>query len=202
MDLNDKEENGAEAEVSGESELSLKYGSKRQVVKGGILGFFLGLAVIVSGVSGSAVAVIFGLYEKLLYAFGNFFRRFKVCALFLLPVAIGLAAGFALGFFGVRELLNLLPFATVALFAGLMTGAYPVVTDKLKGARSTKMRAVLFAAGLIIPVLVSAVTAFTAAGSALSTIAVHISRLREKLEDNPSEPRHIVTVRGAGYRFV
>lgn len=144
--------------------MSLKYGSKRQVVKGGILGFFLGLAVIVSGVSGSAVAVIFGLYEKLLYAFGNFFRRFKVCALFLLPVAIGLAAGFALEFFGVRELLNLLPFATVALFAGLMTGAYPAVTDKLKGARPTKMQAVLFAAGLIIPVLVSAVTAFTAAG--------------------------------------
>ena len=160
------------------------------------------VTVIVPGVGGSVVAVIFGLYEKLLYAFGNVFRRFKVCALFLLPVAIGLAVGFALGFFGVRELLNLLPFATVALFAGLMTGAYPAVTDKLKGAHPTKMQAVLFAAGLIIPVLVSAVTAFTAAGSALSTIAVHISRLREKLEDNPSEPRHIVTVRGAGYRFV
>lgn len=202
MDLNDKEESGAGTKIFGENEPSLKYGSKKQVVKGGILGFFIGLAVIVPGVSGSAVAVIFGLYEKLLYAFGNFFRRFKVCALFLLPVAIGLAAGFALGFFGVRELLNLLPFVTVALFAGLMTGAYPAVTDKLKGARPTKMQAVLFAAGLIIPVLVSAVTAFTAAGSALSTIAVHISRLREKLEDNPSEPRHIVTVRGAGYRFV
>lgn len=33
------------------------------------------VTVIVPGVSGSAVAVIFGLYEKLLYAFGNFFRR-------------------------------------------------------------------------------------------------------------------------------
>ena len=75
MDLNDKEESGAGTKIFGENEPSLKYGSKKQVVKGGILGFFIGLAVIVPGVSGSAVAVIFGLYEKLLYAFGNFLRR-------------------------------------------------------------------------------------------------------------------------------
>lgn len=35
-----------------------------------------------------------------------------------------------------------------------------------------------------------------------STVAVHINRLREKLEDDPSAPKHITTVRGAGYRFV
>ena len=35
-----------------------------------------------------------------------------------------------------------------------------------------------------------------------STVSVHINRLREKLEDDPSSPTHITTVRGAGYRFV
>jgi two-component system response regulator ResD len=34
-----------------------------------------------------------------------------------------------------------------------------------------------------------------------STVTVHIRRLREKIEDNPSEPRHLVTVWGVGYRF-
>ena len=34
-----------------------------------------------------------------------------------------------------------------------------------------------------------------------ATVAVHINRLREKLEDNPSKPKHIQTVWGAGYRF-
>ncbi|HIU24973.1 MAG TPA: response regulator transcription factor [Candidatus Copromorpha excrementigallinarum] len=34
-----------------------------------------------------------------------------------------------------------------------------------------------------------------------ATVAVHINRLREKLEENPSEPRYIETVWGAGYRF-
>jgi two-component system, OmpR family, alkaline phosphatase synthesis response regulator PhoP len=33
------------------------------------------------------------------------------------------------------------------------------------------------------------------------TVDVHVSWLRQKLEDNPESPRHILTVRGEGYRF-
>lgn len=34
-----------------------------------------------------------------------------------------------------------------------------------------------------------------------ATVAVHINRLRDKIEKTPSEPRYIQTVWGAGYRF-
>ena len=34
-----------------------------------------------------------------------------------------------------------------------------------------------------------------------ATVAVHINRLREKLEKDPANPRYIETVWGAGYRF-
>jgi len=34
------------------------------------------------------------------------------------------------------------------------------------------------------------------------TLDVHIKRLRQKLEKKPSDPEHIVTVRGLGYKFV
>lgn len=34
-----------------------------------------------------------------------------------------------------------------------------------------------------------------------ATVAVHINRLREKIERDPSKPRYIETVWGAGYRF-
>ena len=34
-----------------------------------------------------------------------------------------------------------------------------------------------------------------------STVTVHIRRLREKIEDDPSRPERLVTVWGAGYRF-
>jgi DNA-binding response OmpR family regulator len=33
------------------------------------------------------------------------------------------------------------------------------------------------------------------------TVTVHIRRLREKIEDDPSNPHHLVTVWGVGYRF-
>ena len=34
------------------------------------------------------------------------------------------------------------------------------------------------------------------------TVTVHVRRLREKLEDHPSDPRHLETVWGVGYRLV
>lgn len=34
-----------------------------------------------------------------------------------------------------------------------------------------------------------------------ATVAVHINRIREKIEDDPSDPHYIETVWGAGYRF-
>ena len=33
------------------------------------------------------------------------------------------------------------------------------------------------------------------------TVTVHVRRLREKLEDDPSEPRYLETVWGIGYRL-
>lgn len=35
----------------------------------------------------------------------------------------------------------------------------------------------------------------------IGTLTVHIRWLREKIEENPSDPKHIVTVWGVGYRF-
>jgi DNA-binding response OmpR family regulator len=34
-----------------------------------------------------------------------------------------------------------------------------------------------------------------------STVTVHVRRLREKIEENPAEPKRIVTAWGAGYRY-
>lgn len=142
----------------------IKY-NKKTWTKSAVLGFFVGLAVIVPGISGSTVAIIFKLYDQFLYALGNLFKKFKECFTFLLPIGIGLLIGVVLGFLGVKALLKLLPFAIVCLFAGLMIGAFPAVRDEIKGAERTLPRTLLFLVGLIIPVVIGCLSALLSTGT-------------------------------------
>lgn len=153
----------------------IKY-NKKTWCKSAVLGFFIGLAVIVPGISGSTVAIIFKLYDGFLYALGNLFKQFKKCFAFLLPIGIGAVIGVLLGFIAVEKLLELLPFAIVCLFAGLMVGAFPAVTDELKGAKITKKRICLFALGLAIPVGLGIYSAISTAhaGATVSDIFVQV----------------------------
>ncbi len=132
-----------------------KYDSKSWM-KSLLLGAFLGLAIVVPGISGSAVAIIFRLYDKLIYAFANILKRFKACFLFLLPIAIGAIIGFAIGFILVKVLLELIPFGIIGYFAGLMIGALPTVLAEVKEDKVTPVKRVLMAIGIIIPLIVGA----------------------------------------------
>ena len=154
------EQNREPDEQPEQAEPDLKYRSPKEAAKSGILGLFIGLAVIIPGVSGSAVAIIMKLYEKLLYAIGNLLGQFRKCALFLLPVAVGAVVGFALGFFAVKILLDVAMFAVVALFAGLMTGALPAIKDEIAREKHTPLRIALFVAGLLVPPAISLVAVF------------------------------------------
>ncbi len=145
----------------------IKY-NKKTWCKSALLGFFIGLAIIVPGISGSTVAIIFKLYDQFLYAVGNFFKKFKRCFAFLLPIGIGAVLGVGLGFLAVKKLLEILPFAVICLFAGLMIGAFPAVKDELNGVKLTAKHIVLLVVGVCIPVAVgvySATATFTGASS-------------------------------------
>ena len=151
----------------------IKY-NKKTWCKSALLGFFVGLAIIVPGISGSTVAIIFKLYDSFLYALGNLLKKFKECFLFLLPIGIGAVIGVLLGFIAVDKLLELLPFAVVCLFAGLMTGAFPAVADEIKEAKTTKKRIALFALGLAIPLalgIYSAISVSSAGGLSVDVFA-------------------------------
>jgi two-component system response regulator RegX3 len=49
--------------------------------------------------------------------------------------------------------------------------------------------------------LIEAVWGYADDVSSQRTVDVHIRHLRQKLEDDPAEPRWLLTVRGAGYKF-
>lgn len=153
------------ADSAEETEPDLRYRNGKEVVKGGVLGFFIGLAVIVPGVSGSTVAIIFRLYHKLLYALGNIVRRFKKCIRFLLPIALGLIVGFVLGFLAIQRLIEISPFTIIGLFAGLMLGAFPAVYDEVRAEKKTPLRLGLFLVGLAVPVAISLVSVFASEGA-------------------------------------
>lgn len=121
------------------------------------VGFFVGLAIIVPGISGATITIIFKIYEKLLNAVSNLFKKFKNCFLYLLPIAIGAIIGFIGGFFGIKYALSYIPFAIVCLFGGLMIGAFPAVTDEIKGEKKTPLRITLLILGFAIPVVLSIV---------------------------------------------
>lgn len=129
-----------------------------------ILGIFIGLAVIVPGVSGSTIAIIFGLYTAMLYAIGNILNDFKRCVLFLLPLGLGAVVGFGVGFIVIQKIFEPYLFQVVCLFVGLMAGALPAVTREIKGERLTPLRGVLLPIGVLIPIGVGVLSIFLTAG--------------------------------------
>ena len=129
-----------------------------------ILGVFIGLAVIVPGVSGSTIAIIFGLYTGMLYAFGHIIGDFKRCFVFLLPIGIGVVVGFVAGFLVIQRVFELYLFQIICLFVGLMIGAVPALTKEIKGERVSASRATLFVIGLIIPIVISIVSIVLSGG--------------------------------------
>lgn len=143
-----------------EFEIALLEYDKKSWGKSAILGFIIGLAVIVPGISGSTVAIIFKLYDQFIYAMGNLLKDFKRCFKFLLPIGLGAVLGVAFGFFGVKGLVDAFPFAVVCLFSGLMIGAFPAVSAEIKGAKVTALRAVLFGVGVLIPIAVGVTSAW------------------------------------------
>ena len=129
-------------------------------IKAFILGIFIGLAVIVPGVSGSTVAIMFGLYAAMLYAIGNITKDFKRCIKFLIPIGVGLVVGFIGGFLLVKILLEKYIFVVICLFVGLMIGASPALLNEIKGERVSAKRVILMIAGVAIPLAVGAISVY------------------------------------------
>ena len=151
--------------------LELSFKNKKQWLKAVILGFLIGLAVILPGISGATIAIIFGLYSKMIYSFGNIFKQFKKCFLFLLPIAIGVVIGFIVGFFFVREVFESQPFIVICLFAGLMMGSFPAVKDEIKGVNWNSKRIILFLLGILIPISIGVVSIFIQTSSSNPIVA-------------------------------
>ena len=144
-----------------ENEILIEKHTKKSWFKSGILGIFMGLAVIIPGVSGAQIAILFKLYDKFTFAISNILKKFKLMFLFLLPIILGMVVGFVAGFFAVKELLKIATFAVVAFFAGMMLGGTPVYIKEIKQSKPNWFKIFLLILGLIIPISISLVAIHT-----------------------------------------
>ena len=150
--------------------MDLSYKSFKEIIISIIVGFFIGLSVIVPGISGSTIAIIMKVYDKFMYATSNIFKKFKESIKFLIPIVIGIVIGFILGFLLVKILLDLFPFVTICLFVGLMVGTFPILFKEIKGEKIQANKVTLFIIGVLLPILISVVSIFLATEKDITSV--------------------------------
>lgn len=92
-----------------------------------LCGFLIGVGCILPGVSGGVMAVSFGLYEPVLNALTGFRKDARRHAAFLLPLALGGAAGVLLCAGGLAFAMSRWEKPMLYLFLGLILGGMPAL---------------------------------------------------------------------------
>ena len=90
----------------------------------------MGIYNIIPGLSGSALLVIFDLYEKCLEAISSFFRKPKDSFIFLFPIAIGIIIGTYLFSNVIFFLLSKYYMETYVIFTFFLLGTIPHLFDE------------------------------------------------------------------------
>lgn len=97
-----------------------------------LCGYGIGFAFVVPGISGSAMAMLFGIYEDMIASVSNVVRQFKKSFLFLLPIAIGVALAVVSMIKPITWALEKSLFITIMLFAGFIIGGLKPMLKKVK----------------------------------------------------------------------
>lgn len=145
-----------EEENKNQQEEIIKKHNIKSFFKDGFKGIWLGLAIILPGVSASTLAILFKMYDKVLYAVSNVFKKFKLCFFYLIPIIVGMIIGFCVGFFAIQSIIEDYIFILVCVFGGLMLGATPEVIQVIKKEKVTPLRIALILIGFAIPIVLSA----------------------------------------------
>ena len=92
-------------------------------------GFVFGLANIIPGVSGGTIAVVLGIYERMIDILSNLKVKFKENIKFIIFLFIGMIISIGL----CSNIISYCLFATVLFFLGLIMGGIKPIFKKIKG---------------------------------------------------------------------
>ncbi len=107
--------------------------------------------MLIPGVSGGTMAIILGIYDELISAVSNIFKRFKYSFLFILQVAVGGIAGILLFSKLILNLIREYELPMMYLFMGAMLGSIPSLYKKGNTGRFNPLNILwaLIGAGLV-----------------------------------------------------
>lgn len=121
-----------------------------------VKGMFIGSGFILPGVSGGALAAIFGIYERIINFLANITKDFKKNVLFFLPVGLGAISGIVILSFGVSFLLGNYETIILWFFVGCIVGTGPALWREAgKKGRNTRDIIILVASFVFGIVLLS-----------------------------------------------
>ena len=124
-------------------------------IKDGLIGTAIGTAIIVPGISGGTIALIFGAFKRIVEAVDNLLtKRFWKSLLVLLPFLIGAVVAVAALVFPFQIAFKYCLFSIVCLFAGFILGSIPGVTDELKEEEMTKRNVVQLVIGFVVAAII------------------------------------------------
>lgn len=92
-----------------------------------IKGMFIGSGFILPGVSGGALAAVFGIYERIISFLANITKNFKENVIFFLPIGLGGLTGVFLLSFAVSFLLGSYETIILWFFVGCIIGTVPAL---------------------------------------------------------------------------
>lgn len=101
-----------------------------EIIKNLIKGVVTGVATLVPGVSGGTMAIILGIYDRLIHSVSSIFGDFKKNFLFLFQVGLGGVIGILLFSRLMENAMNTIPYIMQYLFMGIIIGGLPVLYGK------------------------------------------------------------------------
>ncbi|MGO4988258.1 MAG: DUF368 domain-containing protein [Gallicola sp.] len=90
-----------------------------------IKGVFIGIGAILPGLSGGVLAVIFGIYDRMIEFMAKPTKKFLENVLYFVPVGIGVGLGILLFSFAVSAAFSSYETLFVCLFLGFVVGTFP-----------------------------------------------------------------------------
>jgi len=115
-----------------------------------IKGYIVGSSMSVPGVSGGTMAILLGIYDKLISSISNFLKNIKGNVLYLLKFCIGAGAGICSLSFIIKWMLEKFPLPVSVFFLGAVVGGIPALYKKTRESSIRISSGIYFLLGIAI----------------------------------------------------